>query len=108
MTDISDRDILNRLARLERAVFGDNSKKGPAKIGTSGRNTALPAHIGKLKDQGFFASPRTAVEVREKLQPTYHCDVNRVAMALLRLHKRKALRKTQKLVGKKKTIAYVC
>jgi hypothetical protein len=107
MTDTSERDILKRLERLERAVFGDHSKKKPAKVGTATRNTALPAHIGKLKDQGFFASPRTAVEVCGKLQPTYHCDVNRVAMALLRLHKRKALRKTQKLVGKKRAIAYV-
>jgi hypothetical protein len=47
------------------------------------------------------------VDVREKLQPTYHCDVDRVAMALLRLHKRKQLRKTKKAVGKKRLIAYV-
>jgi len=105
MTDISEKDILKRLERLEQAVFGERSKK-PAKAGGRSGN-ALPGHIDKLKSRGFFASPRTAVEVRKKLQPTYHCDVNRVAMALLRLHKRKVLRKTQKLVGKKKMIAYV-
>ena len=107
MNDASLKHILRRLERLEQAVFGDRSAKKPIKQPGRSRDAALPAHVGKLRSQGFFTTPRTAVEVREKLQPTYHCDLDRVAMALLRLHKRKQLRKTKKLVGKKKLIAYV-
>jgi predicted transcriptional regulator len=56
---------------------------------------------------GFFKQPKTVVEVHEKLQSSYHCEVNRVSMALLRLHKKRALRKTSKTVGKRKQVAYV-
>lgn len=108
MNDASQKDILKRLDRLEEAVFSAHAAaKKSAKRPTRPRDSALPAHISKLKDQGFFKSPKTAVEVRGKLQPTYHCDLDRVSMALLRLHKRRLLRKTTKLVGKRKQIAYV-
>jgi hypothetical protein len=70
----------------------------------SGRG--LPAHIIGLRDGGFFKGGKTAVETHAKLQPSYHCDLNRVAVALLRLQKRKLLRKASKLVGDKKHIAY--
>src|SRR2546426_51030 len=67
---------------------------------------ALPNHILRLRDSGFFKAPKTAIEIHAKLQPTYSCDVNRVAMALLRLQRRKKLRKTSKVVGKRKQVAY--
>jgi hypothetical protein len=67
----------------------------------------LPGHLLALRSRGFFKQPKTAVETHAKLKPTYLCDFDRVAMALLRLHKRKQLRKTKKLVGKGKQIAYV-
>jgi hypothetical protein len=107
MNDASQKDILKRLDRLEKAVFGARSSKETAKPPARSHDGALPAHISKLKDQSFFKTPRTAVEVRAKLQATYHCDTNRVAMALLRLLKRKELRKTAKRVGEKNQIAYV-
>jgi hypothetical protein len=107
VNDTSQKDILKRLERLEKAVFGARAVKTSADRPPSSREGALPAHISKLKDQGFLKTPRTAVEVKEKLQPTYHCDIDRVAMALLRLHKRKQLRKTTKRVGARKHIAYV-
>jgi hypothetical protein len=69
---------------------------------------ARPDHIVSLREAGFFKEPKTAVEVHAKLQSSYHCDVNRVAVALLRVHKNKrALRKTSKIVGKRKQVAYV-
>ena len=51
--------------------------------------------------------PKTGDEVHAKLQPSYHCDVNRVKVAMLRLHKRRSLRKTSKTVGNRKKVAYV-
>lgn len=68
---------------------------------------ALPSHIIKIRGQGYFREPRTAGEVKQKLAPTYRCETNRVAMALLRLNERKELRKASKVVGKKKQVAYV-
>jgi hypothetical protein len=68
---------------------------------------ALPDHILKLKDNGYLKQAKTANEVQQKLQPVYPCDLDRVAMALLRLQRRKELRKTSKLVTGKKQIAYV-
>ncbi len=78
--------------------------KGNPKSKTS---SALPNHIISLRDSGFLKQPKTADEVHAKLQPTYHCEPNRVAVALLRLHKKRALRKTSKTVGKRKLVAYV-
>ena len=69
--------------------------------------SALPDHILVLKQSGFFKQPRTAVEDHEKLQSHYPCELNRVAVALLRLHKKRAVRKTSKTVGERKQIAYV-
>jgi hypothetical protein len=45
--------------------------------------------------------------VHLKLQSQYSCELNRVMMALLRLQRRKLLRKTTKMEGKKKQTAYV-
>jgi hypothetical protein len=79
-------------------------KKGGAESNSS---SALPDHIIGLHDNGFMKQPKTALEVHTKLQSTYHCDSNRVAVALLRLHKKRALRKTSKTAGKRKQVAYV-
>jgi hypothetical protein len=68
---------------------------------------ALPERILALRDKGFFAQPKTAREVQAKLNPSYACEVNRVAMALLRLKARKKLRKASKVVDGKKQVAYV-
>jgi hypothetical protein len=67
----------------------------------------LPGHLLALRSGGFFKQPKTATEVHKKLQPTYPCEVDRVAMGLLRIHKRKQLRKATKRVGKRKQVAYV-
>jgi hypothetical protein len=67
----------------------------------------LPSHVLRLRDEGFFGQPKTASETRGKLQPVYPCDLDRVAMALLRLQRRKELRKASKIVNKSKQVAYV-
>ena len=67
----------------------------------------LPSYILELRGQGFFKQAKTAKEVHAKLQSVYHCNLDRVVMALLRLQRRKQLRKSVKLVGKKKQVAYV-
>ncbi len=67
----------------------------------------LPSHILALRDKGFFAKPKTAAEVHAELQATYHCEPNRVQMALLRLQRRKELRKASKTVERKVQVAYV-
>lgn len=67
----------------------------------------LPAQLLQLRDKGFFHPPKTAVETHTKLQESYHCELNRVVTALLRLRRRKQLRKASKLVGKKRQLAYV-
>jgi len=71
-----------------------------------GANT-LTDHILRLRDEGFFKQAKTAKDVHLKLQSQYFCELNRVMMALLRLQRRKLLRKTTKMEGKKKQTAYV-
>lgn len=68
---------------------------------------ALPDHILRLRDSGFFKQPKVSREVHQKLGSSYPCDSNRVTMALLRLKNRKQLRKASKIVGDKKQVAYV-
>lgn len=70
-------------------------------------NLRLPDHILALRDNGFFSSPKTADEVHKKLQGTYHCESDRVTVALLRLANRKLLRKATKSTAEKKYKAYV-
>jgi hypothetical protein len=67
----------------------------------------LPSWIRKLRDEGLFKKPQTAKEAHAKIQTRFPCDLNRVAVALLRLQKRKQLRKVSKGVGDKKQVAYV-
>ena len=68
---------------------------------------SLSDHILELRDSDFFSQPRTAEEAHGKLKVKYHCELDRVAMALLRLSKRKELRKITKTTNGKKYKAYV-
>lgn len=75
--------------------------------GASVRREGLPNHVLTLRDESFFAQPKTFNEVHVKLEPTYPCDAERVRVACLRLQRRKQLRKTSKLVGGRSQVAYV-
>lgn len=100
-------EILARLDRLEKVVFPASPKVRSVKNPSSAADNGLPTHILKLRDQGFFQTPKTIKEVHGKLGSSYHCEADRVAMALLRLQRRKELRKGSKIIGKRKQVAYI-
>jgi hypothetical protein len=105
--DASLRTILARVERLERAVFSrDLPNAAPKKVGNS-EGSSLPDYILKLCASGFFDSPKTASEVHARLNSDYPCESNRVAMALLRMQRRRELRKSSKTDGGRKAVAYV-
>ena len=84
-----------------------NSNKIPKRQRTTDAKQSLSDHILELRNSGFFSQPRTAEETNNKLKDKYHCESDRVAMALLRLAQRKELRKATKIMGGKKYKAYV-
>jgi hypothetical protein len=100
-------EILNRLDRLEKVVFGAQTRKHASVESKKSRSAGLPDHILSLRDSGFLSLPKTSGEVHERLQSKYPCEANRVAMALLRLQRRRELRKASKVVDGKKQAAYV-
>lgn len=85
-----------RLLSLERVLYkGSISKPKKASRQRSGVVSGLPGRILALREGGFFSQPRTADHVHGKLLPTYHCELNRVAVALIRLagkHQRRKVR----------------
>lgn len=95
------KDHEARISRLEALLSPSKPAQKPA------RTQKLPDHILNLRKNGFFSQPRTAIDTHKKLKGTYHCEVDRVAMALLRLASRKQLRKASKVEGKKRYQAYV-
>jgi hypothetical protein len=112
---MNDQALVDALERI-RAIIDvaltskprrARSAKPDGKASMAKKSSALPDHILSLRDSGFFKQPKTGDEVHAKLQSSYHCDVNRVAVALLRLHKRRLLRKTSKSVRERKQVAYV-
>jgi len=98
-----NKEILTRLEKLEKVVFSNrkNIKQNKAV------KKSLSDHIVGLRDRGSFKKPLAPQEVHEKLESTYHCDLIRVKVELIRLQKRGLLRKASKLIGKKKYVAYV-
>ena len=111
---MGNENLISALRQIK--VLVDESLKGAgrgatikakAKTSVSSGSKNLSGHIIRLREAGFFKQAKTAKEIHAKLQSTYACAVNRVAVALLRLKKRKQLRKTSKLVGNKEQIAYV-
>ena len=105
--DKVNQEIIARLTRLEKAVFKHGQKTGTEKSDKASGSKGLPAHILNLRDQNFFRKSKTAGDVRERLRSKYPCEYDRVAMALLRLQRRKQLRKSSKVVDKKMQVAYV-
>ncbi len=95
------KDHETRISALE-ALIG-KSKKPKIRVGKQ----SLSDHIIELRDSGFFSQPKTAEETHTKLTGKYHCELNRVEVALIRLAERKQLRKASKIVSGKKYNAYV-
>src|SRR5689334_12156339 len=89
------------LSRVKASARRPLSPQRPKAIKT------LPDHVMNLRNLGFFHEPRTGNEVHAKLLKVYHCQLNRVQMALLRFVRRRELRKTAKDISGKKQVAYV-
>jgi len=108
--------IFRQIERLTKLALSDAPLKKSDKVkirntvvqkGNNPSRTTLPEHIIALRDSGFFKEPKTSIETHKKLQPIYACNLDRVTMSLLRLQRRQLLRKTSKIVDKKKQLAYV-
>ena len=93
----------NRLLRLESLL--QQNKKSTSTIQAQRKN--LTDYIIALRDSNFFSQPKTADETHKKLQETYHGELNRVEVALLRFAKRRHLRRSKKIIGDKTHQAYV-
>ncbi len=92
----------------EKRILHLESLMGKRKTVTvSKRQNNLTDHILAIRDKGFFTRPKTAQEVHKELHSSYHCEPDRVAMALLRLATRKELRRATKKIDEKKYKAYV-
>ena len=94
-------DHEKRISHLESLILKPKATKSAAD------KRKLSDHILAIRDKGFFAQPKTAEETHRKLEESYHCELNRVAVALFRLSKRKQLRRASKVVEKKSYQAYV-
>lgn len=81
-------------------------EKGKASAKVRGSKKSLSNHVIELRERGSFKKPITPEEVYKKLATIYPCDFSRVKVELIRLQKRGQLRKTSKLIGEKKYIAY--
>lgn len=101
-----NKQFIERLEKLEKVVFikavVKDKKSDPKEDGIK----SLPDLILELKERGFFKQSKTVKEVYEKIKNIYPCDLNRVAVALVRLHKSRKIRKASKVIGDKKIIAY--
>src|SRR5438445_13464255 len=107
MTTETINAALRQIKALAERALKDSSKPARQATDVSAnpvQASTLPEHIMGLKREGFFKQGKTAKEVHAKLQSSYSCDLDRVFMALLRLQRKKLLRKTSKLVGKKKQV----
>jgi uncharacterized protein (UPF0335 family) len=101
------KQILSRIDRLEKVVFRSEKKNLKKCEVVTGSGMKLPKHILALREKDFFKQPKISSEVHAKLESNYPCDLNRVAVALVRLSKRRKIRKTSKIVNKKRLTAYV-
>lgn len=99
-------DHEQRLSRLESLLIKIKEEK-PRSSDAQNKHAHLTDKIIELRDSRFFSHPKTAEETHKKLQETYHCESNRVAMALLRISKRRELRRITKEVNEKTYKAYV-
>ena len=114
---MSNEQLISALKQIEALVaeclkaLGSAPDKpaGRRRAGSVGKagKKALSDHIVELRDKGVFSKTQTAREVHEKLQASYPCVLNRVAVELLRMVARKQLRKASKVVNGKTQAAYV-
>lgn len=103
-----DKDLKRILDNYEKRIAHlESLLTKPSKVAEPKGKHKLTDHIIELRENGFFAQPKTADETHAKLQESYHCEPNRVAVALLRLSRRRQLRRATKVSDKKEYQAYV-
>src|SRR3990172_2779127 len=90
------QDHERRISALEKPI--SKIKNQTAKS----TKQSLSDHIIELRDVDFFSQPKTAEETHAKLTGKYPCELNRAAVALVRLSGRKQLRKTSKSINDKR------
>lgn len=103
-------NVLQQIRNLANSVLKENKQEPILQKKKRTRNSAkktLVDHLIEIRDAGFFKQAKTVGEVHSKIETIYQCERNRVAVALLRLLKRKELRKASKIVDGEKEIAYV-
>jgi len=104
----NDKNIKRILIGHERRIEKLESLFAKRKASSTKKaRKSLGDYIIELRANNFFSQPKTIEETRKKLQESYHCEPNRVAVALLRLAKGKHLRKASKALNEKKYLAYV-
>jgi hypothetical protein len=99
------KESLRQIKIIVDAALGENplrleTKRAGRAVHSASRE-GLPAHILALRDDSFFAQPKTFNEVHAKLAPNYACDVDRVKVACLRLQKRKEIAKDVQISWRK-------
>ncbi|MGO9450490.1 MAG: hypothetical protein ACLQDV_05495 [Candidatus Binataceae bacterium] len=115
MNRVTLATILQEISALAATGLKEIDKPIPSRAKSS--VAAIKIHAGtpgsladcllKLRGEGLFSKPKSAREVHDKLSAHYPCDLNRVAVGLLRLQKKRELRRTFKGAGSKKQVAYV-
>lgn len=108
MNDRQLEKMLHSLeARIVKLELSYGEKKKAAKAHRRKSRASLTDHIVSLRDAGFFSQPKISEDVQKKLQGVYHCKLDRISMALLRLAKHRELRRTTKSANGKSYQAYV-
>ena len=103
-------ELITRIKQLEKRVTSLESKFLEKKVLTQPDNDlkkSLGDRIIVLRDEKFFSTPQAGMETHERMLESYHCELNRVEVALVRLADKKQLRKTSKVIDGKKYKAYV-
>jgi|SRR3989338_2254136 len=103
-----DENIDDILNDHEKRISALESLSSKSKLSHSVKEKkSLTDYAIELRDKNFFSQPKTAEETHKKLQGVYNCELDRVAMCLLRLASNKQLRKASKMINDKKYKAYV-
>jgi len=104
--EVTDENGRTYAGELELEQILQGRRREHAKETNTKNSSSLPQRIIRLREKGYFASPRVYNEVHAEIQKEYPCDPARVRVALIRLQRNKQLRKTSKNYGGKDLTAY--
>jgi hypothetical protein len=104
--EVKDDNGRTYSGELELEQIGQRERRKHVEKTNTKNSSSLPQRIIRLREKGYFASPRVFTEVHTEIQKEYPCDPDRVRVALIRLQRNKQLRKTSKNYGGKDLTAY--